>query len=644
MLTGLILANCPVSKAQVGDAVQSMEYDTVTVPGGYAIVFKDTLVPYDVDTILLVPAGVKYKIRKNPYQTSENFYANLDRYSDKKKVTRLIANAIFRMDDRSEVLYEGSVNSEAVFEPYEGRYIKKIRVIQVPVGEGNVDDTLRQVETKGGKMMNRYHIQTWESVIRKNLLFSIGDTVQPFLLADNERILRQFPFLKDCRIITVPVNDSSDSEVEVLVISQDVFSIGFGVGVGGPTDYDFSLYDLNFLGLGHEFTNIFRFRGSRDPRQGYFGSYKINNIQGSFVEFLLKYQYDFEREELVGSFFKGFLTPSMKYGFGLDVGVRTQFLQTFDSSLDENVTYPVTHEVFDYWIGRQFRISKKDERKTLIISGRVADFDYTERPELHEDTLFSYHDSRFVLGGITLRKIRFQKTALIYRFGIPEDVPYGYVFQLVGGFQRKEFYDRPYVGVTSSFVLPFGGHYMSNTIQFSTFLNDGRTQEGSVSYKNRFISKLKKWGRYKFRIIGVFEYIYGIDRLGTQGVSLDQRIRGFPSASSIKGTHLHLMRMEMELFTPWYFYGFRTVWFFYGEGALLGNYNAALRRNNFYGSFGTGIRIRNENLVFSTFNIRIGYYYNVLPGASSFGYEISTSNPELFQPLNVGKPVLAPFL
>jgi hypothetical protein len=640
-LSPILLPNC--SYAQL-DSLPSVQNDSVLIPAGYVIVFRDTLIPFDTDTILWVQKGVKFKIRKNPYKTSANFYNSIDQYSDKKKVTKLLANAIFRMSEIDPEELEQSTDSESPFGKYQGRVISDYRIIQVPLLEGSVDDTLRQIETGTGRLLDKIHIETWESVIRKNLFFEPGDTVDAFLLADNERILRQYPFLKDARIVLVPVEDSMSNDVEALIITQDVFSIGFGFGVGSLSDFDLSLYDLNFLGLGHEFRNVVKYKSNKDPVGGYFGSYKVNNIRGSFIDFLLIYNVDFEKEEFIPAFHKGFLTPQMKFGGGLEGGYRTFFIRRFDTAIDEEVVFPVKDELFDFWAGRQFQVSKADPRKNLIFSGRVARFDFVNRPtQVKRDTLFQWHDSQFVLGSITYKKVNYQKTSLIYRFGIPEDVPYGYVFEITGGYQVKEFFERPYFGIRSGFVIPINGRYLSNGINAGSFFNAGIPQEGKLSYKNIYISRLNKWGRYRSRFIFSFEYIYGINRLGKQGVTLDRRLRGFPSASSTKGTQLTLLRMELDLFTPWYFYGFKTVWFFYGEGALLGNENDIYGKEYFFGSFGTGIRIRNENLVFSTINIRLSYYANVPPGASNLGYEFSTSNPNIFRNINFGKPVFFPF-
>ena len=43
------------------------------------------------------------------------------------------------------------------------------------------------IRTKLENLLNKTHVNTNEKIIRKNLLFSEGDTISPLTLSDNER-------------------------------------------------------------------------------------------------------------------------------------------------------------------------------------------------------------------------------------------------------------------------------------------------------------------------------------------------------------------------------------------------------------------------------------------------------------------------
>ncbi len=90
--------------------------------------------------------------------------------------------------------------------------------------------------------MNKTHFNTNENIIRKNLLFSEGDTISPLILSDNERILRQLPYIDDARIIVVPV---SDDEADIVVYTKDVYSLGGSFTYNGLKKGNVSVFDKN---------------------------------------------------------------------------------------------------------------------------------------------------------------------------------------------------------------------------------------------------------------------------------------------------------------------------------------------------------------------------------------------------------------
>jgi hypothetical protein len=82
-------------------------------------------------------------------------------------------------------------------------------------------------------------------------------------------------------------------------------------------------------------------------------------------------------------------------------------------------------------------------------------------------------------------------------------------------------------------------------------------------------------------------------------------------------------------------YNFRFLVYGFGDLALIGPENRSIFKNSLYSGIGLGIRIRNENLVFKTFQIRFAYYPIIPDDAQHFYLMISGENtPELinFEP------------
>ena len=141
-------------------------------------------------------------------------------------------------------------SSEASYISYSGKKIRKIDIKRLNVFGANINnpasDNLKKIEN----LLNKTHVNTNENIIRKNLLFSEGDTISPLTLSDNERILRQLSYIDDARIIVVPV---SDDEVDIVVITKDVYSLGASYSYKGLKKGSVSLFEKNIFGMGHEF-------------------------------------------------------------------------------------------------------------------------------------------------------------------------------------------------------------------------------------------------------------------------------------------------------------------------------------------------------------------------------------------------------
>lgn len=95
------------------------------------------------------------------------------------------------------------------------RVISQIEVIVRDVFE----DASGKPDVFPYSLANRLHVDTRESVIRRELLFAVGEPVDEEALAQSERNLRSLAFLRDVEIVTRSVEDGE--AVEVRVITSD---------------------------------------------------------------------------------------------------------------------------------------------------------------------------------------------------------------------------------------------------------------------------------------------------------------------------------------------------------------------------------------------------------------------------------------
>jgi len=77
------------------------------------------------------------------------------------------------------------------------------------------------------------------------------------------------------------------------------------------------------------------------------------------------------------------------------------------------------------------------------------------------------------------------------------------------------------------------------------------------------------------------------------------------------------------LYLPYNFIGFRFAPFIYWNVGMVGDDVSPFIQNRFYQAFGIGLLLKNELLVFNTFQFSIGFY-PYIPGT---GYDILKFNP-----------------
>jgi len=216
------------------------QVDTLFIKQGELILMSDTVYVAPKDTVFVVPPGLKVKVKENPYAKSDRFYDSLQDKSYRSKVAKQVYGLLIRSSttELSDTL--NVVKSEAPFLPYEGFTISTITLIKVDVLEGNVLDTTLYAETGIGKAANSLHVKTKDRVIFRSLLFKPGDAVRPFTLGDNERLLRDLPFIQDARIQLIP-RLQPDSVVDAVVAKRKI---------SRPTEFETQ------IGPGLEFTKI----------------------------------------------------------------------------------------------------------------------------------------------------------------------------------------------------------------------------------------------------------------------------------------------------------------------------------------------------------------------------------------------------
>ena len=174
-----------------------------------------------------------------------------------------------------------NTRSEEAFLPYEGKIIREIYINHLDF-EKSITDTSKNIKNWLVRAGNTLHNTTKEWVIRDHVFFRPKKPLNAYLLADNERYLRDLDFILDARILVLPLDHTSDS-IDVMVITRDVFSIGGSLNPRGVNETKFRIYDVNFLGWGQRLQFNGYYDQPRIPNFGYEVYYRKSSLGGSLV-------------------------------------------------------------------------------------------------------------------------------------------------------------------------------------------------------------------------------------------------------------------------------------------------------------------------------------------------------------------------
>lgn len=564
---------------------------------------------------------------------SSGLNAWLDRLAEKSTFARGLHNIVI-LPSRNKPLKDtlNTAKSETQFANYEGKVIRKIIIRKLDVFGPTVYDTSLVAISWLEKTGNKVHSKTTDHVIMKNLLIKSGDILDPYVLADNERLLRSLSSIEDVRFIVSPIGNSGDS-VDIVVLTKDVWSLGFAMGIGGVNKGNFSLWERNLMGSGYDLQSgiswenpITLSNGTKTSPIGYEGFYGIRNIEGTFIDGRAFYTNLFENKTIGISLTRNFFIENIRYAGGLQFS-HVQWNKKIDDTLTQ--LYPVQGNTFHFWTGRSFSTESKsfltDNRSNVIFTIGIDRDNFTIRPQVTENFLYTYQNKTLVLGTIGFSEQNFYKSNLIYSFGRTEDIPYGSLLRITGGMEYNEFGERSYMDYSYSmgnYLFNLG--YLYANIEFGSFIRQQNLEQGVANVTMDFFTNLLVINEYYFRHFIYMNYMVGFHPFIDEYVSVNDKmgITGYLN-DYIRGDRKAVLRYESVMFTPWYLLDFRIATYGFADFAYIGYGSRFMSENPLYSGWGAGVRIRNEKMVFNTIQIGMAYYPVALETGARWMFQIS---------------------
>ncbi len=612
--------------------------DSVQVQSNEIIIIGNEVFVPQSDTVYKVPPHTKYHIKKNPYVTSEAFYKSLKTKTNKKKITREMYNLLIVNSDQNTADSYRVYEKKDIYKSYRDRRISKIYYKSVPMFEGNVNDTLKVPVNSLFKTLDKWHVNTRKKVIKSNLFFKKGDRVDPGQLADNERVLRQLPYIQDARIYVRP--DPEDStKVNVIIAIQDQFPWGVNPDIKDQNKFNLTVTQSNIAGLGFQaFAGVLVNLHDTLAPVGFDVGYRFDNIGGTFISGVIEYMNSQGGHWMGVKFEKQFLTPTIKWGGGLRIDVHRD--DTVHVNYQDTVIfYRYSANLQDYWLGRSFLVNPK-KRKRVIGSLRYVNDCFPVQPYVAPDSNLVFHDKVAYMGSIMLIQRDYYKTGLVFNYGPAEDIPHGFLVKLTGAHLNDEFFERPYVGMETIWAKSTKNvGYFGFMVNTGGFIYNGGWKDVLVVANAVYISPLSTFGKYKLRQIGHAYYTINASDSSSQFIKYDGFFRGL-NEFNIWGKSALALSIESSLFTPWYFYGFRFVPFGSVAAGVISKSKDVFADPEWQGEVRLGLRIFNPSFVFNQFDISVAYVFNNGGNSSPLRFDFDSNRKYIHYLNNVERPEL----
>jgi len=506
---------------------------------------------------------------------------------------------------------------------YEGKRIRSIQIEQKHFGTSllNPANTKKDALTK---FADKLHNKTSENTIRKNLFIKEQELVDPLVIAYNEKWLRDLPYIQDARILAA-LSKVDTNEVDIYIITKDIFPIGGSFNIRNANSYTASLSTNNANDGGNAFTLNHNFDKNREINTGWGFDYTIRNLKGSFTDITIGAK-SFAPNEANGDlsestvYIRGnrpLLTPNSKWTWGFDwnnANNENVFTSKWSDSLF-NSTYNYDLKHFDAWLGYQLfsnRISLAANNVHYFVQVRFLENIFKQRPTDYLAQIDkNYQNIEASLASFTLFKQKIIRTQYLYGFGRNEDLPTGKSMVITSGNYRREQSSLPYLGIKlENYKLLANENYRHLTLSAGSSYADAQLQDVRFIASIEQINKLRYLeSGYKYRSIINISFTQTLKNKFNEALLISSSY-GIPQLNNERiygGT-----RITANWESVWYnsksFYGFRTSPFAFGNITYLRTVGQPIDKGDIYTSIGSGMRIRNENLIFGTIELRAFYF------------------------------------
>jgi len=567
----------------------------------------------------------------------------------KKTVKKAITGKSIPMTDSSRIYI---FNNIASLTSYAGKRINSITIEQQNF-LSSIDSKESNLKDIFSKIGNKLQSNSKKRAIRENIFFKEWDLFDPSIIAYNEKWLRDLSYIQDAKILAM-ITPYDTNQVDVIVVTKDLFSYGGELLINNKDAYAAKLNNINFLGTGNSIQINQNFENQRSPKSGWGYDVGLSNFLGTFISINAGVnQFGNNISNNVLSARKNYISvqrpilhPNSKWLGGmeyLETENENVFPGKWDTIFDQQLNYNLKHK--DIWIG--YQLTKQSKRIKLneykqFIQYRYLENDFKARPIdylLQLDRNYQNLKANFL--SFTLVRQSVYRTRYLYGLGRYEDLPIGQSLTWTTGYSQIEKDRSAYLG------FKFEQYKLSKKENYNHVIANIATSYINKSLQDiRFLSSLEQFSKLKYLNNGLrYRQILNLSFTQTLKNKYNEALRinsifGIPQLNreQIKGGTRLSANWETVLYNNRAIWGFKSAPFVFGNLTYIRAVGNPILKGDIYTAIGSGMRIRNENLIFGTIELKGFYFPRTNQQVSPWNFSLITNLRYKYNSNIVDKP------
>ncbi|MDD2211298.1 MAG: hypothetical protein PHN71_08270 [Candidatus Cloacimonetes bacterium] len=539
------------------------------------------------------------ELLKNGIFTSRDLVAETKEEMLEHRFLKRVYPLIFKEGDAEPYVPE----LDQDFALWSGKTISKINVLQKDVFEIKPQREGLPLYNDVLRFGNMIHPKTRNNILKQNLFFVEGDTLNPALLIANLHYLYDSELYSE---LEFEITDPKQPRVGVDIKLREKFFLKFAPKLIDHNKLQLTLVDRNFLGLTHSINYSLYVDPQKRDILGWESFYTHPNILRKYIKG------DFHRLSLPDdkrldiAFNREFLYPLMNNFGGIDYRASETKISFWNSRLK--------YHQYGAWFAHTYSVLDYPEYIYSALSVRYRK--HQIRPEE-----LAWQNSFFALGTIGYASPEYRYVSGLSSFLDNNYLPKGHLLQVMAGHDFAEWQNRQYMGVQWEWSSYHNaGHYLYNKISTETYLSNGKAGQTLFAMEPVYITPMRLIGRFgnrgmiRARIIGTSK------SYPTQRINLaeDQFYR---DGEDLSGTDLASLSIEEDINTSFQIIGFQISAFTFMDMAAV-HHDDKLHAPDRLFAQGFGIRLRNPSLIWDFIELRLTMEF-LNANKPSFGFALS---------------------